>query len=261
MKCVLLGATRGCGLETLLNLTAAGHECYTLCRSPAQFETTLAERNVDPNAATDKKKLINLVKGDAFNADDVRKIFEVAGEGVEFVLFSLGGRPTFKNPLSPKLMPPAICSRTINVFLPIFVERFPDPTTQPRLVVISSNGLGHQGHSDLPWLLKPLYGWLLKEPHADKEEMERLVNIGAGIKHVDFNPLGVQDTKLQLGNVVIVRPALLTEGIEKGTANIREGERLSGAWTVSRKDVGAFIAKECALPDSQWRNKGVTIAY
>lgn len=76
---------------------------------------------------------------------------------------------------------------------------------------------------------------------------------------MDFNPSG-EDRGI-LGNVVIVRPALLTEGVAKGVDSLRKGDRLSGAWTISRRDVGIFIAKECASADSAWKGKGVTIAY
>ena len=90
MKCVLLGATQGCGLETLLNLTAAGHICYVLCRNPSAFDATLKARNINPEIQFEGKKLINPVKGDAFKEEDVRDLFQTAGEGVEFVLFSIG---------------------------------------------------------------------------------------------------------------------------------------------------------------------------
>lgn len=125
--------------------------------------------------------------------------------------------------------------------------------------MISSNGLGDQGHADLPLTLKPLYGWLLKEPHEDKVEMEKEVHAAAGIQHVDFNPDGNNEGRL--GNVVIVRPALLTDGVAKGEEGaVRAGERLEKCWTVSRKDVGWFVAGECLTGD-KWKNKGVTIGY
>ena len=137
----------------------------------------------------------------------------------------------------------------------MFAYFFPTAADQPRLIVISSNGIGAQGHADLPWCLKPVYGWLLKEPHADKEEMERQINTCAGIQHVDFNPNG--ENKGILDNVIIVRPALLTNGEKKGT---QAGNRLLGAWTISRKDVAEFIVSECVQKDSRWRGSGVTIA-
>ena len=89
--------------------------------------------------------------------------------------------------------------------------------------------------------------------------MERLVHAAAGIQHVDFNPTG--DSQGTLGNVVIVRPALLTYGVARGNANVRKGDRLTAAWTISREDVGGFITEECLDEDSRWRGGGVTLAY
>lgn len=84
MKCVLLGATRGVGLETLLNLIGKGHSCYALARSTASFDETLTQRGVID------RSLITVVKGDAFQETDIENLFETAGNDVEFVLFSLG---------------------------------------------------------------------------------------------------------------------------------------------------------------------------
>lgn len=103
--------------------------------------------------------------------------------------------------------------------------------------------------------MKPMYSWLLKEPHADKEDMERLVNSYAGIQHVDFNPT---PGEVKLGNVVIVRPSLLVDGPVKG--KVRAGESLEGAWTVQRSDVGRFIAVECGPGVDTWRNKGIVVS-
>lgn len=95
MKCVLLGATRGVGLEVLLNLIGKGHSCYVLARNTEGFDGTLAQRGI-----TDKG-LINVVKGDAFQEKDIENLFQVAGSEVEFVLFSLG---TFLSPLCGDLL-------------------------------------------------------------------------------------------------------------------------------------------------------------
>lgn len=84
MKCVLLGATRGCGLETLLNLHKAGHECYILARN-----STAATENLSAQGVPANSPLLHIVEGDAFEAGDVRRLFTAAGE-VDFVMFSLG---------------------------------------------------------------------------------------------------------------------------------------------------------------------------
>lgn len=86
MKCVLLGATQGCGLETLLNLIKKGHQCYVMCRTKSAFNETLRKKKV-PSAETSR---IIAIQGDAFNKPDVENLFEKAGMNVEFILFSLG---------------------------------------------------------------------------------------------------------------------------------------------------------------------------
>ena len=97
MKCVLLGATRGCGLETLLNLHKTGHECYILARNSTAATETLSAQGVPANSP-----LLHIVEGDAFEAGDVRRLFTAAGE-VDFVMFSLG--IILPSPFPPALPP------------------------------------------------------------------------------------------------------------------------------------------------------------
>ena len=110
MKCVLLGATQGYGLETLLKLNEKGHICYVMCRTPSAFQETLKERNIDINMTREKKKLINPVKGDTFKSHDVLTLFYDTGEDdididididIDLVLISLG---TYPIPLPPVLI-------------------------------------------------------------------------------------------------------------------------------------------------------------
>ena len=104
---------------------------------------------------------------------------------------------------------------------------------------------------------------MLKIPHADKAELEKLVMQSAAIKDVDQNPGGQRDSALpQLQEAIIVRPALLTDGTASKT--YRADEVLNGAWRVSRADVGHFIYSECLgkrKDQGQWVNKAVLIAY
>ena len=82
--------------------------------------------------------------------------------------------------------------------------------------------------------------------------MERYIH-KVGIKN------DIKKTTGSLGNVVIVRPALLTNGKERGLDSVRCRERFPDAWTISRKDVGLFIVTDCV--DDTWKGVGVTIAY
>lgn len=89
--------------------------------------------------------------------------------------------------------------------------------------------------------------------------MERQINSYAGIQHVDFNPDPVGDGGTKLGDLVIVRPSLLMNGVAKKM--YRVGEKLEGAWSVRRADVGWFVGEECLPGNDTWRNKGVTVSY
>ncbi|KAJ3279312.1 hypothetical protein HK104_001576 [Borealophlyctis nickersoniae] len=183
VKCLLFGASRGCGLESALQLVKNGHEVTLMVRRAQEMEENERIKALEPEA----KARVHLVQGDAFNKEDVKRVFDLFSGDLGLILFSLGGRPSFQNPFAPKLVPPAICSRTISIFLPAlrdYIQAHPT-SPQPRFILISSNGLGKIGHSELPMALKPLYGWLLKEPHADKEVMEYLVFRAAGKAHPD----------------------------------------------------------------------------
>lgn len=250
MKCVLLGATRGCGLETLHGLYTTGATCHLLARSHSSASAALSARGIDPASPQ-----IHITVGDATSPASMRELFTAAGPGVELIFSSIGGAPSFSNPFRPGMFPEHLCARAMAALLEVYPEFFPPPA-HPRLVVISSSGLGHQGFADLPWLLKPLYGWLLQGVHADKEEMEKLVHSAAGMQHVDFNPQGSGGGVLE--DVVIVRPAFLTNG-ERVTGGVRAGERLV-ALTVRRTDVGGFVVEKCLRGD-EFKNRGVTIGY
>jgi hypothetical protein len=130
------------------------------------------------------------------------------------------------------------------------------PTTRPKLVVITSNGLDKRSHSLLPLPLKLMYGWLLQLPHEDKIGLEKNVRSAAGW---DDN-----QGWLDPGRVVIVRPALLTNGeclADKKSDAYRTAEELNSAWTVSRADVGHFVVEKVLADWEKWAGKAWVIAY
>ncbi|KAJ1018525.1 hypothetical protein NDA16_004807 [Ustilago loliicola] len=207
------------------------------------------------------------VQGDALKPEDVSGAFSAAIQrfgNIDYVLFSIGGTLVFsRNPLSqPSLSPPSICDRAIhNVTAAILKLGQPQ---QPRLVVISSNGLGKQGYSYLPYVMRPLYGYLLHEPHLDKEQMESHLYRLAGLQSEDFNP--TPDPLLQqqpkIKQLVIVRPALLVNG--DATKTFRAEESLQGAYTIRRSDVGHFVYSSVLggpKDKGQYVGKAVTLAY
>ena len=123
------------------------------------------------------------------------------------------------------------------------------PHPAPRFIFISTTGLT-RGMTDVPCLLKPLYRYLLHVPHEDKLKAEQLLDQNTSIKEK-----------------TIVRPAMLTDGKARGWAtapgassshcNAQEG--ICRGYTISRRDVGEFVAKQ-AIQGSQWVNKTVVIS-
>lgn len=92
-------------------------------------------------------------------------------------------------PLSPTISPPKVTERSTSNLLPHFHllsdNRKSMNLKPPRLISVSSMGLGQKGHQELPFMLKWFYGSFLKIPHDDKLEMERLI-IGASGKGNEY---------------------------------------------------------------------------
>ncbi|KAG8977732.1 hypothetical protein FRB90_008729, partial [Tulasnella sp. 427] len=106
---------------------------------------------------------------------------------------------------------------------------------------------------------------------ADKFAMERVLNwsAGWGWRADDGEPeahiLPPREWQARLGgqegwlkDVVVVRPAILTDGKEKG--KWKAGVELPGLWAISRKDVAKFLSDE-VLKEGKWDGKAVSIGY
>lgn len=110
---------------------------------------------------------------------------------------------------------------------------------KPLLVIISTTGISKFGR-DIPLPMVPLYHCMLSVPHKDKEAMELMV--------VDAMN-NERDNDAIIGEYVIVRPSLLTNGpVREGAvrADIEDGNVAKKAigYTISRKDVGGYIFEE-----------------
>ena len=148
------------------------------------------------------------------------------------------------------------------------------PEPRPKLVFISSTGLSRTSHDALPILLKPLYAYALRAPHADKLGMERAAAYAAGWKWEDEEPKAEiigENWKEGLGeggwlkDVCVVRPALLTDGACKADTRQKsyraEETELSGGYTISRRDVAHFVVEKCLKEWDAWKGKCVRLAY
>ena len=143
-----------------------------------------------------------------------------------------------------------------------------EPAERPLLVCMSTTGVAGPGRPrDVPLLFTPLYHWLLASPHADKRNMEALVDRAAAKRQG-----GV------LRSAVVVRPSLLTDGKGEGAAKLRVGweaeaeadaaadgkvvaaARPAVGYTVARRDVGAWMFEEFVKKDGDgWAGKKVTL--
>lgn len=154
----------------------------------------------------------------------------------------------------------------------------PPTSSQPKIITISSTGVTKKSHNKLPLLLKPLYGYLLAQPHRDKSGAERLAAHCAGWEWEDGEvgedilAKGWQDTpglptQGSLKNIVVIRPALLLDGIAK--SDNTEGKRVAyrvqegdfSGWTVNRRDVAHFVVEGALANWNNWQGKCVSIAY
>ena len=154
-------------------------------------------------------------------------------------------------------------------------------SNQPRIVVVSSTGLTPSSHRSLPVLLRPVYSYVLKQPHKDKLGTERLAFHCMGREWPNDVPEPAENilepawANLEglpkfgtFSNVLIVRPAMLTDGecvgakIEKaGKKPYRvSSEEISG-YTVSRKDVAHFIVEDALENWEKYRNTVAIIVY
>lgn len=146
----------------------------------------------------------------------------------------------------------------------------PRTSTLPRIVAVTSTGLTPENTSSLPLAMRVFYR-VLHSPHKDKQGAERILAHALGQPEPEEHilPENWDQTeglpgKGELKRVVVVRPALLTDGECKGKYRIKaEGDlAVKGGYTVSRKDVAHFIAER--LLGAEWdalEGKGVNVAY
>ncbi|KAF5364675.1 hypothetical protein D9758_005599 [Tetrapyrgos nigripes] len=284
LNVLTLGGSRNIGYFSSVRLLDAGCTVTFLLRDTAIFDT---DETIHKYLKSGKAFLC---KGDALVQGDVKRAWEESAshglEGkVDLLLFTVGGKPSIDIRRGAVIKPHNLVTQC---FLNA-VCTMPPPSNQsyPRIVTISSTGLTHNAHDALPLLLKPLYGWLLNMPHQDKLGAERIIahvcnwewdpKDGPAEKK-NILPQGWQDfpelpPKGSLsGNVLVVRPALLTDGECVADKNamkkqdkppyrvkdVNEGE-ISG-YTVSRKDVGHFVAQAVLEKWEEFGGKIVNIA-
>jgi hypothetical protein len=132
-----------------------------------------------------------------------------------------------------------------------------NPAKKPTLFLISTTGIAPAGAPrDVPFLLYPLYHWLLQDPHKDKAAMEAKVR-----EHMEL-----PEDERAVGTYAFVKPTLLLDGEGKGLEHVRQGtdEEPALGYTIQRKDVAAFVFERLVKPDEVpegWKGKGLSLTY
>ncbi|KIK34527.1 hypothetical protein CY34DRAFT_97833 [Suillus luteus UH-Slu-Lm8-n1] len=269
-KVLVIGGSRNIGYFSAIRLLALGATVTFLLRSPQVFDQ---DETIQQYI---KEGKAHLVQGDALVKSDVSRAWSEAqhqdGRPADFLIFTVGGIPHFSLTKGFTVSPPNLVAQSlINV-----LETLPSP--HPKIITISSAGLTQTSHKSLPLLLKPLYGYLLSEPHKDKCGAEEVVSHCAGWKwDARDSPgekiLGAGWTSRvpsagELKSIVVIRPALLNDGEcradTKGKGSeayrVKEGD-LECSWAVSRKDVAHFLVEGVVRHWQEWEGKCVSIAY
>ncbi|KAJ5621602.1 hypothetical protein N7528_006385 [Penicillium herquei] len=207
------GATGGCTIHCLAPALNAGYNCTALVRSPQKLQDMLRQQHGVSESTLQKN--LTIVQGDVTNVTVVRQaLYRPHEQPVDLIVSGIGVDPT-------------ICASATRTIL----EVARDLPKKPQLVVISTTGIDKK--RDLPFAMMPLYHWMLKEPHKDKQEMETLI----------MKELEQPVTQRAISDYLIIRPSLLTEGDGDGMHKIKEGtaENPAVGYVISRSDVGLWM--------------------
>ncbi|KAI8340178.1 hypothetical protein BC941DRAFT_419630 [Chlamydoabsidia padenii] len=219
MRIAVLGGSKGCARNMIVqSLANPTHTFVLLVRNPD---------TVDYNET--QKAQLELIQGDALDPEAVRQVVT----GADVVVTSIGAfiTPTLK------MTHPGLCEQGIKVLLGVLDSLQDRPR---RLIAVSTTGA--IDGEEVPWLLRPLYHWVLAAPHADKKAMEDHITSSCPI------------------DWIILRPSLLTNGGLTNGQYRKDTKRLVG-YTISREDVGHFMLEECLDEEKskKWINNYVVI--
>jgi hypothetical protein len=209
--------------------------------------------------------------GDAKTPSDVSKALVSPIDKtrlVDTIYFSIGAYPNFAFSLMQPfpLSDPTICESGMAAIFAAIEQLAGQGISatrtgeKPHLIAISATAPKNlKGSLAWPWITAPLYAWLLSGPQADKLNMEELV---------------LADAWMHLRSFVMIRPAFLTNGVERGGESIRVGwewfvegpegrEQAPGpakGWSISRKDLGGWVFRKTVVRGG-WEGRFVSLCY
>ncbi|KAF8340672.1 uncharacterized protein EI90DRAFT_3036425 [Cantharellus anzutake] len=223
-------------------------------------------------------------------------------DGLYGVVYSLGHEPSAEG-IGTHLTSPMpksssdICCQGLITLLRVLYDVYLDfENDAPKLVVVSSMGVGQRAFQQLPVLLRLIFSHFLRRELQDKLAMEVvlsqcLVRLSTAFRSTRYVPrffpfpseVSPSAFPLDASNslprpfllppeVCVVRPALLTSGSAKGRGRYRVVQedkiKINAGWwgmySISREDVGGFIADLFNPFDdwtSRWWGHQVVLAY
>lgn len=277
MKVLVIGGSRNIGYFSAVRFLKSGEIVTFLLRTPSVFDK---DEVIQEFVKSGKARL---VKGDALVKEDCKKAWEEAAkgepdsEGVDLLVFTVGGTPTFQLTKGFVISPANLVTQSLLNTLSTM------PSHKTKIITISVSGVTKKSHASLPFLLKQIYTYLIAVPHKDKLCAERVVahlsdwpwDAKDGEPGEDM--MGEGDWRKKEGlpekgelkdMVVVIRPSLLTDGECRAEKDIKgkapyratEGDVEKG-WTISRKDVSHFLVEGVVKNWNEWKGKYVAIAY
>ncbi|KAG6829202.1 hypothetical protein H0H92_005331 [Tricholoma furcatifolium] len=295
MNILVIGGSRNIGYYSALRFLEAGHTVTFLLRSLTAFDSDESVQKFI------KSKSAHLVQGDALVKDDVQRAWTSAAANsqsgiVDLLLFSVGrsllktfpytmltsakgaGPSQGKFHLTKGIImtpPDLVTHALLNVLSTL-------PSTQTKIITISSTGITRTSKAALPIPIKLLYSYLIAAPHRDKCGAERVVSHVAGWNwdSKEYGEVG-EDILDDAGkwkdglpasgsiqDILVIRPGFLTDGeslADKKKKASGAPYRVSTddftAWTVSRKDVSHFVFDAASHRWDELRGKIVNIGY
>ncbi|KAG8806110.1 hypothetical protein FRC17_005170 [Serendipita sp. 399] len=259
MHIFALGASRNIGYHASLRLLSKGNTVTFVLRNPSTLE---ADEALKEYISSGKARL---VKGDALSSDDIKAAWlgAVAVSPVDLIMFTVGATAaSFSLWEGFVINPRDLCTRSLLTLIKAIHSAMPEHPI-PRLVVLSSTGLTRESKAVLPYILRPLYGWLLHVPHDDKKGMEAVVFEGWGKPYEAGELPG--ETVLPSGwkeglpsqngewakESVIIRAALLMDSAPRERYRAQVGD-FTTTW-IARRDVSHFIAERLV---NEWETFG-----
>lgn len=209
-----IGASGGCGLAALRRAVSAGHTCIALCRTPSKMSVHFPSAPPNLVVLAGNAHDASAVASCLVRPDDPRRL-------VDAIHVSVGGRLDLR---TFALDDPDVCKKATSCILSALASLRRDKGCEgrPLYTVISTTGISRFGR-DVPLGMLPMYKWMLHQPHADKEVMERELTASGE-------------------RVVMIRPSYLKDEAKPEKA-IRVGVE-DPSKGVERKEVGYFIARE-----------------